>query len=73
MSENLIRDIPRIKKTLEDVKSMRIGEEVPVTGEASDFKEGTPEHALAEFLNRSPWHFSPRRWNVCRRRSGSYT
>jgi hypothetical protein len=32
-------------------RDVRLGEDVPVTGEASDFKEGTPEHALAEFLN----------------------
>ncbi|HEX8069061.1 MAG TPA: hypothetical protein VF546_03855 [Pyrinomonadaceae bacterium] len=32
-------------------RDVRLGEEVPVSGEACDYEEGTPEHALAEFLN----------------------
>jgi hypothetical protein len=49
----------QIRETAEDrsrleawkPREIRLGEDVPVSGEAGDFKEGTPEHALAEFLN----------------------
>lgn len=32
-------------------REIRLGEDVPVSGKTGDFVEGTPEHALAEFLN----------------------
>jgi hypothetical protein len=49
----------QIRETAEDrsrleawkPRDIRLGEDVPISGEAGDFKEGTPEHALVEFLD----------------------
>lgn len=50
---HLIRENAEDRARIEAWKprDIRLGEDVPVSGEASDFEEGTAEHALAEFLN----------------------